>query len=77
MLDNKLGIDNQIEFNKEEERITKINTIQLYEIKELENIEIGTFKGLSQIHKALFEDIYEFAGKIRKENISKHNFRFA
>lgn len=77
MLENKLGISNPIELAKEEEKLTKKKAIQLFETKELENIEIGTFKGLSQIHKYLFEDVYEFAGKIRKENISKNNFRFA
>lgn len=77
MLDNKLGIDNPVELAKIEEKITKKKAIQLFETKELENIEIGTFEGLSTIHKYLFEDIYEFAGKIRRENISKNNFRFA
>ena len=44
---------------------------------EINNIEVGTTKGLQQIHKSLFDGLYEFAGKIRKENISKGNFRFA
>ena len=74
---NKLGIDNQLELAKEEERITKIKAIELFKTKKLETFEVGTFKGLSQIHKYLFEEIYEFAGKMRKENISKNNFRFA
>ena len=77
VLENKLGINNNIELHKEEERITKIKAIKLFETQELNNFEVGTFKGLAQIHKYLFEDIYEFAGKIRKENISKGNFRFA
>lgn len=77
VLENKLGINNNIELHKEEERITKIKAIKLFEIQELNNFEVDTFKGLAQIHKYLFEDIYEFAGKIRKENISKGNFRFA
>ena len=77
MLKNKLGIDNQLELAKEEERITKIKAIELFKTKKLETFEVGTFKGLSQIHKYLFEEIYEFAGKMRKENISKNNFRFA
>lgn len=77
MLENKLGIKNDIELAKEEERLTKIKAIELFENKILDSFEIGTFKGLAQIHKYLFEDIYEFAGKIRKENISKGNFRFA
>lgn len=77
LLENKLGIDNQIELAKEEEKVTKMKAIKLFETKQLDSFEIGTFKGLAQIHKFLFEDIYEFAGKIRKENISKSNFRFA
>lgn len=77
MLKNKLGIDNPIEFAKEEERITKIKARQLFETKKLDTFEVGTFSGLAQIHKYLFEDVYDFAGKIRTENISKSNFRFA
>ena len=77
MLENKLNITNQQELAKEEERITKLKALKLFDIGEIENIEIGTFEGLSKIHKFLFEDIYSFAGKIRKENIAKGNFRFA
>ena len=77
MLENKLGITNSIELAKEEERITKIKARKLFETKKLDTFEIGTFKGLVQIHNYLFEDIYEFAGKIRTQNISKSNFRFA
>ena len=77
MLKNKLGINNPIELAKEEERITKTKAIELFKTKKLETFEVGTFKGLSQIHKYIFEEIYEFAGKMRKENISKNNFRFA
>ena len=43
----------------------------------MDKFEIGTFKGLSQIHKYLFEDIYDFAGKLRTVNIAKGSFRFA
>ncbi len=77
VLKNKLGIDNEVELAKEEERITKKKALELFERKLLNSFETGTFKGLLQIHKFLFEDVYEFAGKIRKENISKSNFRFA
>ena len=77
ILENKLGINNEIELAKEEEKITKIKAIELFQTKKINEFEIGTFKGLSQIHKYLFGDIYEFAGKIRNENISKSNFRFA
>lgn len=76
MSENKLGITNPIEFAKEEERITKIKARKLFETKKLDTFEIGTFKGLVQIHNYLFENIYEFAGKIRTQNISKSNFRF-
>ena len=77
MLENKLGINNPIELANLEEKITKKKALKLFEEGRLEKIEVGTFKGLSQIHKFLFKDIYEFAGKIRNENISKSNFRFA
>ena len=77
VLKNKLGLDNELELAKEEERITKLKAIELFETGKLEEFEVGTFQGLSQIHKYLFEDIYEFAGKVRTENIAKNNFRFA
>ena len=76
VLKNKLGLDNEVELAKEEERITKLKAIELFETGKLNEFEIGTFQGLSQIHKYLFEDIYEFAGIVRTENISKNNFRF-
>ena len=77
MLENKLNITNQQELAREEERITKLKALKLFDTNEIENIEVGTFDGLSKIHKFLFEDMYSFAGKIRKENIAKGNFRFA
>ena len=77
ILKNKLGIENQIELAKEEEKMTKLKAIELFETGKLNTFEVGTFNGLSQIHKYLFEDVYDFAGKIRQENISKSNFRFA
>ena len=40
-------------------------------------MEIGTFKGLAEIHAYLFGDIYEFAGQLRDVNLAKGNFRFA
>lgn len=76
ILENKLGIESQIELANAEEKITKQKALKLFETKELDNFEVGTFEGLAQIHKYLFEEIYEFAGKVRKENISKSNFRF-
>ncbi len=77
MLENKLGIKSQLELAKMEEKITKKKALELFETGKLEDVEVGTFAGLSKIHQFLFEDIYEFAGKIRKENIAKNNFRFA
>ena len=77
MLNNKLGITSAVELAKEEERITKIKALQLFDTNKINEFEIGTFIGLSKIHEFLFSDIYDFAGKIRKENIAKGNFRFA
>lgn len=77
MLENELGIKNQLELNRVEERLSKIKAKDLYDSGEINNIEVGTFKGLSDIHNYLFEDIYFFAGKIRKVNLAKGNFRFA
>lgn len=60
-----------------EERISKRKAVELFEKHLLNTFEVGTFKGLQAIHKYLFEDIYPFAGQIRKVNIAKGNFRFA
>lgn len=76
MLDNKLGIINEVELSKEEERLSKIKALKLFDI-DLNNLKIGTFECLLSIHEYLFNEIYSFAGKIRKENIAKGNFRFA
>ncbi|WP_440898749.1 protein adenylyltransferase Fic [Bacillus cereus] len=77
VLENKLGIKNQLELNRVEERLSKMKIKDLYDTGEINRIAVGTFKGLSDIHKYLYEDIYFFAGKIRKVNIAKGNFRFA
>ena len=77
MLENKLGITSSVELANEEERITKLKALELFDTNKIEEYEIGTFQGLSSIHKFLFNDIYSFAGKIRNENIAKGNFRFA
>ena len=52
------------------------NAKELFSSGNIDNIEVGTSKGLQQIHKYLFDNLYDFAGIIRKENISKGNFRF-
>ncbi len=77
ILENKLGISEEAYLAKEEERISKKRARELFEKGILASFEVGTFKGLSQIHKYLFEDIYDFAGKLRTVNIAKGNFRFA
>lgn len=77
MLENKLGITNEVELSKEEERITKLKALELFDTKKIDGFEVGTTKGLCMIHEFLFSDIYDFAGKIRKDNIAKGNFRFA
>jgi len=77
VLKNRLNITNQIELNKAEEKISKEKAIKLFDSGKINNIKAGTVEGLQQIHKFLFEDIYDFAGQIRNVNISKGNFRFA
>jgi len=76
-LENKLGINNSAELAREEEKISKIKAIELYESNLVEDFEVGKFSGLVKIHKFLFDKIYDFAGKIRTVNLAKGNFRFA
>lgn len=76
-LANKLGITDSILLAHEEERISKIRAIELFETNLLSSLKSGTFEALSKIHAHLFSDIYDFAGKIRTVNIAKGNFRFA
>lgn len=77
MLDNKLGITLPADLQREEERISKKKALELFEKGILDSLEAGKFTSLKFIHKYLFEDIYDFAGEIRKVNIAKGNFRFA
>ena len=77
MLDNKLGVTTSAELAREEERISKKKAIELFENGTLDKLEAGKIASLMVIHKALFEDIYDFAGEIRTVNIAKNNFRFA
>lgn len=77
VLENKLCITNSAELARAEEKISKMKAIALYESNLVDESEIGKFSGLAKIHKFLFEEIYDFAGKIRTVNIAKGNFRFA
>ena len=74
MPENKLGITDSAEL---EEKISKRKAVEMFESGYLESLEAGTFEGLAKIHKYLFDEIYDFAGEVRKVNISKGNFRFA
>jgi len=76
-LENKLGLTSASDLAREEERISKKKALQLFENGTLDTLEAGKFSALATIHKHLFEDIYDFAGKIRTVNIAKSNFRFA
>ena len=77
ILDNKLGITDEAELAREEERISKKKALELFESSRLDALEAGTFSALREIHRFLFEDIYDFAGKPRTVNIAKGSFRFA
>ena len=75
-LENKLGITSSAELATQEERLSKKRALELFESGMLDNLEAGTFKTLQAIHKQLFMDIYDFAGKVRSVNIAKGGFRF-
>lgn len=76
-IENKLGIKNSTELAREEERITKVKAVELFESGMLDSLSAGTFDTLCRIHAYLFSDIYEFAGKVRTVNMAKGHFRFA
>ena len=76
ILENKLNITDQTELARAEEKISKTRAKKMFETGYLDTLEHGTFETLKMIHKYLFEEIYEFAGQLRKVNIAKGNFRF-
>lgn len=76
-LDNKFGITDSAALAREEEKISKKKALELFETGYLDTLTAGTFESLSLIHKYLFDEIYDFAGKMREVNIAKGNFRFA
>ena len=76
-LKNKLGLTNAADLAREEERISKKKAVALFENGVLDALPAGKFSTLQMIHKYLFEDIYDFAGKLRTVNLAKGKFRFA
>jgi len=76
-LENKLGITESPELARMEEKLSKQRALELFESGALDRLEAGTFAALASIHRALFSDIYDFAGEKRTVNIAKGNFRFA
>lgn len=76
-LENKLGMASSADLAREEERISKKKALELFEREIFDNLPAGKFSTLQAIHKYLFEDIYDIAGKLRTVNIAKGNFRFA
>lgn len=77
ILANKLHLTDAAELARVEEKISKQKAIGLWESGDLDRLRAGTFTALAQIHRTLFEDIYDFAGKMRTVNLAKGNFRFA
>ena len=77
MLENKLGLTTSAELARAEERISKKKAIELFEQGMLDALPAGRFSTLQAIHRYLFSEIYDFAGKIRTVNLAKGNFRFA
>ena len=76
-LENKLGLTSSADLAREEERLSKKKAVELFENGMLDTLPAGKFTTLQAIHKYLFEDIYDFAGKLRTVNLAKGNFRFA
>ena len=76
-LENKLGLSNPVNFTCAEERISKKKALILFDSGALDKLEAGTVSSLKEIHKYLFDEIYDFAGELRTVNISKGSFRFA
>ena len=75
--ENKIGLTNSADLAREEERISKKKAAELFDKGILDSLPDGKFSTLQAIHKYLFENIYDFAGKLRTVNIAKGNFRFA
>lgn len=76
-LENKWNIIDPAELARTEEKISKKKAVLLFESGHLNTLRAGTLESLLKIHKYLFDEIYDFAGKVRTVNISKGSFRFA
>lgn len=77
VLENKLRLREEADLSREEERISKAKALEMFESGALDALAPGTFESLCAIHRCLFGDVYDFAGKMRTENISKGGLRFA
>lgn len=77
MLENKLGITDPAELARVEEKISKLNAKRMFDENFLDTLPVGKFVTLQKIHRYLFMEIYDFAGKVRTVNLSKRNFTFA
>lgn len=77
VLKNKLNITDSAELARQEEKLSKKRAVELFESGYLNKLKPGTFEALCEIHRYLFQDVYDFAGIIRDVNIAKGNFRFA
>lgn len=60
-----------------EELMSKKRAIELWDLNILNTIQLGNYQGLQQIHQYIFQDVFDFAGKTRNENMAKGYFRFA
>lgn len=76
-IENKLGITDSADLARMEEQLSKKKAADLFESGRLDQLEAGSFAALQEIHKILFDEIYDFAGEVRTVNLSKGNFRFA
>jgi len=77
VLANKLHLTSQVELSRAEEKLSKQKAKQLFESGDINQVEVGSFAGLTYIHAYLFGDVYAFAGQVRDVNLTKGNFRFA
>ena len=77
ILENKLNLDDLASLARAEEEISKRKAKQLFDSGDIQKAEVGTYAGLSFIHRYLFDEIYHLAGKLREVNVAKGNFRFA